>query len=144
RLEGKNECDFMDDFGYPFPVGVVLALMALPHERMDEFLTWERMLLHSGKAEVMADGVRKVTGYLREVIAERKKSPGDDLISFAIKSDVNGRKMTDDELLGYAFNFYIGGLDTVSANLGNFFLHLATNLDHQRELRQNPEKIRAA
>ena len=143
-LKDRNECDFMDDFAVPFPVSVVLDLMALPQERMAEFLTWERMLLHSGKAEVMAEGVRKVTGYLREVIAERKQNPGDDLISFAIKSDVNGRKMTDDELLGYAFNFYIGGLDTVSANLGNFFLHLATNLDHQRQLRQHPEKIREA
>jgi cytochrome P450 len=141
-IKGKTECDFMAEFAFPFPVSVVLDLMGLPQDRMDEFLTWERQLLHSGDFDVMADGVRKVTTYLRSVIAERKENPGDDLISFAVKAEVNGRKMTDDELLGYAFNFYIGGLDTVSANLGNFFYHLATHLEHQRYLRENPDKLR--
>jgi len=92
----------------------------------------------------MQEGVRNVATYLREVIAERKKNPGDDLISFAIKATPGGRKMTDDELLGNAFNFYIGGLDTVTANLGNFMRHLATNLDDQRALREDPSKIRVA
>jgi cytochrome P450 len=121
-----------------------LDLLDLPQERMTEFLEWERMLLHSGKLDVMQDGVRKVSGYLREVIAERKQNPGDDLISYAIKSEVNGRKMTDKELLGYAFNLYIGGLDTVSANLGNFVRHLAENPERQQALRDDPAKIRGA
>lgn len=144
NLEGKKSCDFIKDFATGFPVGVVLNLMELPKERLWDFMEWESMLLHSGELPVMQEGVRNVATYLRSVIAERKENPGDDLISHAIKSDVGGRKMTDDELLGYAFNFYIGGLDTVTANLGNFVRHLAENLDHQRELRENPEKIRTA
>lgn len=144
NIRHKTECDFIEDFAFPFPVGVVLGLMDLPKERLEDFMAWESMLLHSGKLPVMQEGVRNVANYLREVIAERKLNPGDDLISHAIKSDVNGRKMTDEELLGYAFNFYIGGLDTVTANLGNFVRHLAINVDQQRELRENPAKIRQA
>lgn len=144
NLMGRTECEFIEDFAAPFPVGVVLGLMQLPKERLPDFMEWESMLLHSGKLEVMQEGVRNVATYLREVIAERKLNPGDDLISHAIKSDVGGRKMNDDELLGYAFNFYIGGLDTVTANLGNFIRYLATNLDDQRELRADPTKIRGA
>lgn len=144
KLEGKTECDFIADFATSFPVGVVLRLMKLPQERMNDFMEWESMLLHSGKFEVMQEGVRNVAAYLREVIAERKENLGDDLISHAIKSTPGGRKMTDDELLGYAFNFYIGGLDTVTANLGNFIRHLATNLDDQRALREDPSKITMA
>ncbi len=143
-IRDKSGCEFMDEFAFPFPVSVVLDLLDLPQERMTEFLEWERMLLHSGKLDVMQDGVRKVSGYLREVIAERKQNPGDDLISYAIKSEVNGRKMTDKELLGYAFNLYIGGLDTVSANLGNFVRHLAENPERQQALRDDPAKIRGA
>lgn len=144
KIKDNKECEFMSEFAFPFPVGVVLDLLDLPQEKMEEFLNWERMLLHSGDPVIMAEGVGNVTRYLREVIEQRKAAPGDDLISFAIKSEVDGRKMTDDELLGYAFNFYVGGLDTVSANLGNFFRHLATNLEHQRYLRENPDKIRPA
>jgi cytochrome P450 len=143
-FEGKTECDFIQSYAASFPVGVVLRLMQLPQERMNDFMEWESMLLHSGKFEVMQEGVRNVSNYLREVIAQRKANPGDDLISYAIKATPGGRKMTDDELLGYAFNFYIGGLDTVTANLGNFMRHLATNLDDQRALREDPSKIRGA
>lgn len=141
NLHGKTECEYIEDFACGFPVGVVLGLMQLPKERLDDFMAWESMLLHSGKLEVMQEGVRKISSYLRDVIAERKENPGDDLISHAIKSEVGGRKMTDDELLGYAFNFYIGGLDTVTANLGNMVRHLATHPEDQRALRENPEKI---
>jgi len=145
NVKGKTESDFIEDFTFPFPVGVVLDLMGLPRERMKEFQEWENMILQNdGNFEVMQTGIRHVANYLRDVIAERKNNLGDDLISFAIKAEVNGRKLNDDELLGYAFNFYIGGLDTVTANSSNFIRHLATNLEHQRELRANPDKIRMA
>lgn len=140
----KTSCEFIAEFAAPFPVGVALDLLGLPKERMKDFLEWESMLLHSGQFDIMAEGIRNVSSYLREVIAERKDNPGDDLISHAIKAEIQGRKMNDDELLGYAFNFYIGGLDTVTANLGNHVRHLATNLEHQRYLRENPKQIRAA
>lgn len=144
EFKDDKECDFVKAFSARFPINVVLNLMDLPAEKMDEFLIWEAMLLHAKDMAEMQEGVKHVTGYLRQVIAERKQNLGDDLISFAIKAEVNGKKMSDDELLGYAFNFFIGGLDTVTANLGNFFRHLATNLDHQRALREDPKKIRGA
>ena len=49
--------------------------------------------------------------------------------------------MTDDEVLGFAFNLFIGGLDTVSTNLGLQFWHLATHPDDQARLRANPSLI---
>lgn len=144
RFKNKGECEFMTDFAFPFPVAIVLDLMQLPQSRLNEFRDWEQMLLHSGDLAVMAEGVRNVTGLLRQVIAERKQSPGEDFISFATQVSVNGRPMTDDELLGFAFNLYIGGLDTVSANLGNHFRYLAENPQQQELLRQQPEKISGA
>jgi cytochrome P450 len=144
RFKDKGECELIQDFAFPFPVAVVLDMMRLPQERMADFQSWEHGLLHSGKLDVMQDSTRKVTSYLWEVIAERKQNPGDDLISAAIRSQVNGRSWTDEELLGYGFNLFIGGLDTVSANLGNHIRHLAENLEHQNILRNNPEMIPSA
>jgi cytochrome P450 len=143
-FKDKSGCEFIDEFASPYPVGVVLDLLDLPKERMKNFLEWEHMILHSGEFESMQAGVRHVSTYLREVIAERKDNLGDDLISHAIRAEINGRKMNDDELLGYATNFFLGGLDTVTANLGNHVRHLATNLEHQRQLRENPKLIRGA
>jgi cytochrome P450 len=125
-------------------VAIVLDLMDLPQERMNEFQGWVQGLLHASDITVMQDAVRGVCGYLREIVAERKANPGEDLISSAITLDIQGRKFTDDELLGYAFNLFIGGLDTVTANIGNQVRHLAQNKAHQRSLRENPAASKVA
>lgn len=144
RFKDGGEVDFVKVFSAPYPVGVILDLMELPQERMDEFLEWEKMLLHSGDFMEMVTGVRNVVGYLKEVLAERQASPGDDLISYMIKNDIKGRKATYNELMGYCFNLYIGGLDTVTASLSNMFRYLAENPKEQQFLRENPENIPAA
>lgn len=144
KFKDSGRCELMSEFAFPFPVAIVLDMMRLPQEKMREFLQWERMLLHTGEVSVLTEGVRNVTTYLREVIAERKENPGEDLISYAIEMEVDGRKMNDAELIGYAFNIYIGGLDTVSANIGNQVRYLAKNPEQQAQLRDNPALIKGA
>jgi cytochrome P450 len=143
-FKDRGQVELMDEFAFPFPVAIVLDLMDLPQDRMGQFRQWVQGLLHASDIAVMQDAVRGVSGYLREVVAQRKANPGDDLISTATKLDLNGRKFSDDELLGYAFNLFIGGLDTVTANIGNHVRHLAGNAEHQQFLRENPTAIAAA
>lgn len=140
----RGEVELMKEFAFPFPVAIVLDLMDLPQGRMDQFQAWVQGLLHASDVAIMQDAVRGVCAYLREVVAERKADPGTDLISSATLLDIQGRKFTDDELLGYAFNLFIGGLDTVTANIGNQVRHLARNPPHQRALRENPAASGAA
>ncbi|MCC6482136.1 MAG: cytochrome P450, partial [Sphingomonadaceae bacterium] len=72
---------------------------------------------------------------------DRRKAPRDDIISYALGVEVEGRKLNDDELVGFSFNLFIGGLDTVSTNMGLQFLHLARNPQDQQYLRDNPKEI---
>jgi cytochrome P450 len=144
KLKNKRECEFLQDFAFPFPVSVFLDLIDLPQSRTKEFQEWEYALLHVPDMKVVSDAVRNVVGYLREVMAERRKNPGDDFISYGIKAEIDGRKFTDDELIGYCFNLFIGGLDTVSSNIVLQFWHLARNPEHQGRLRADPTLIPAA
>src|SRR5690606_3004809 len=117
----RKECEFNNDFSFPFPVGVAMGLLGLPKEHMVDFQQWQSMIFHSGgDGNKFSTGVREAAQYLRKTIAERKNNLGDDLISLSIRAEVDGQKMNDEELLGYAFNFFIGGLDTVTAHLNNF------------------------
>jgi cytochrome P450 len=144
RFKGKGKCEFMSEFAFRFPIAVFLELMNLPLERIDEFLEWEMMLLHSADVAVIAAGVRKVKAYLLGVIEERRVNPGDDFVSFGIAAEIQGRKLTQDELFGFCFNLFIGGLDTVSTNMGLHFRHLAERPDDQELLRKDPGKIPGA
>jgi cytochrome P450 len=144
KLKERAGCEFMQEFAFPFPVSVFLDLIDLPQERMSEFQSWEYALLHVPDMKVVSDAVRNVVGYLREVMAERRRNPGDDFISYGIKAEIDGRRFTDDELIGYCFNLFIGGLDTVSSNIILQFRHLAENPEHQARLRSEPAMIPAA
>ena len=137
----KGSCEFMADFAFEFPIKVFLELMGLPLSMTAEFLEWEMGLLHTNDLSVIAASTRKVVDYLRGEIADRKANPGDDLISYGVTAQIDGRALTDDELVGFTFNLFIGGMDTVSTNMAWQFRHLAEHPEHQRALRADPSLI---
>lgn len=144
KFKDKGECDFMAEMAFEFPIAVFLGLMDLPMENVRTFLDWENKLVHPKSLEEAREGTLLVIGFLREVIAERRKNPKGDLISYGITAEAGGRKFSEDELLGFCFNLFIGGLDTVSTNMGWQIRHLAEHPDHQALLRNNPSMIPAA
>ncbi|MDB6061418.1 MAG: cytochrome [Verrucomicrobiaceae bacterium] len=141
KFKARGECEFMSEFALRFPIVVFLDLMGLPRERMEQFLEWENMLLHSADIEHVVRGTRYVVDYLREVIDERRKHPVDDLISFGVRETIDGRPLNDNELIGFCFNLFIGGLDTVSTNISWQVRHLAETPSDQQRLREQRELI---
>lgn len=137
----RGSCEFMSEFAFEFPIKVFLDLMEFPLSNTKQFLEWETDLLHAMDLETIAVATRKVVGFLREQIEYRRKNPSDDMISYALAGEIEGRPLNDDELVGFAFNLFIGGLDTVSTNMGLHFVHLARNPQDQQFLRENPEQI---
>jgi cytochrome P450 len=134
-------CEFIEEFAIPFPVTIFLDLLGLPQEEMPRYLAWEKIILHAADQEARITSVRAIKAILLEAIEHRRKYPGDDLISIALQLEVDGRKWTSEEVFGHCFNLYIGGLDTVTSNIGMHFHHLATHPDHQAELRAHPERM---
>lgn len=141
QLAPQGQCDFMKDFAFEFPIKVFLELMGLPQERVGQFMAWEHGLLHEPDLDRVIAATRAVNAYLAEECEDRRRNPRDDLITFAVQADVKGRPMTQDEITGFCFNLFIGGLDTVSTNMGLQFRHLAETPEHQKLLRENPAMI---
>ncbi len=141
QFKDRGSCDFVKEFSEPYPIFIVLDLLGLPQDRMEQFLVWEKDLLHTNDWEVRCNAVRAVKSYLLEEIEDRRRNPREDYISGVLELEVDGRKWSDDEVLGHCFNLYLGGLDTVTSLLGNIFAWLARNPDAQQELRDDPSKI---
>jgi cytochrome P450 len=140
-FKARGSCEFMSEFAFEFPIKVFLELMEFPLSNTRQFLEWEAGLLHEMDMAKMAEAARNVVAFLREQIEERRKRPGQDMISYALAGEIDGRKWNDDELVGFAFNLFIGGLDTVSTNMGLHFLHLARSQQDQQYLRDNTKQI---
>ncbi|AOR80424.1 cytochrome P450 [Novosphingobium resinovorum] len=137
----RGECEFMGEFAFEFPIKVFMDLMGLPHDRVGEFMEWEMNLLHNHDLAKIAEATRNVIDYLSAEIEHRRANPRDDLITYGVQGQIVGRSLTQDELLGFMFNLFIGGLDTVSTNMGLHFRHLGRNMEDQALLRANPSDI---
>lgn len=141
KLEDRNACEFVSEFATPFPTYIFLALMGLPIDEAPQFLAWERTLTHGADAAQRVGAARAVCAYLTGFVREQRARPTTDLMKGLMAAKVEGRPLTDDEILGMAHTFYFGGLDTVYSSLGFMMRHLATHPDLQTRLREQPEVI---
>lgn len=137
----KGSCDFMHDFARVFPGIIFMILMGLPLEEKEKFLEWEEQFFHGETQELRAEVRAKIFQYLQSLIAEKRKNPGDDLVSLLIDSKIDGEPMTQEDIEDFCFLLFIAGLDTVNAGLGHTFKYLAEHPEIQETLRKDPDKI---
>lgn len=140
-LHERRRCEFMREFAFPFAVSVFLQFLGLGSERMVEFVGWAEQILHGADGRTRRTGATAVVEFLRTLLAERRNRPSGDFMSFLLEAKVDGRALSDDELIGMAVLVFIAGLDTVAAALGFDVYYLARNARAQRELRENPARI---
>jgi cytochrome P450 len=138
-FKDRGECDFINDFSEKFPIAIVLDLLGLPLERMPQLLQWEKELLHTDDMVVRANATRMVKNFLLEEIESRRRQPRADYFTNVLDFQIEGRRWSDEEVLGHCFNLYLGGLDTVTSLLGLIFHFLATHPAHQQQLRADPQ-----
>jgi len=135
----KGECDVAYGFGRIYPVKVFMSLMGFPDEKFEDFLSWGYAMLHEmTNLERMRWGAKSALAYLRGFVEEIRKNPGNNLASHIVHGKVEGRPLTDDEIIGMMFFIWIGGLDTVAATNTLMFRQLALNPALQEKLRQDP------
>jgi len=141
----KGQCDAAYDFGRVYPVRVFLNLMGFPQSMLDEFLSWGYAILHShGNIEKIQWGIGSAIAWLRGFIEETRKNPSDNLASHIVHGEIDGKRLTDDEVIGMMTFLWIGGLDTVAATTSLMLRRLAMQPDLQQNLRAHPELINNA
>ena len=144
-FEGKGECDVAYDFGRIYPVKVFMGLMGFPEERFEDFLSWGYAMLHDmADLEQVRWGARSALGYLRTFIEEVRRRPDDGLASHIVHGRIDGRPLTEEEIIGAIFFLWVGGLDTVAATSAMMFRKLALDPELQQRLRDNPDLLSTA
>jgi cytochrome P450 len=121
-------------------VSIFLELIDLPIDDMARFVSIADDIQH-GTPEIVTDAIRRLRDLMAEEIAKRRAAPGEDLFSQILKRGIEGREISPDEMMGMSFNLFLGGLDTVRSTLGYVFRYLASNVEHQAKLRQDPSLI---
>ena len=152
---GAEVIDFATAFSIPLPSQVFLTLLGLPLEERATFLAMKDGIIRphtvvgtrSNHPEAVAH--RKKTAdaiyeYFDKVLDERQKDPRDDLLTGFLNTEIEGDRLTREEILDIGFLLLIAGLDTVTASLDCMFAFLARHPGHRRRIVEDPAVIPAA
>jgi cytochrome P450 len=151
-----DEIDFTQQFSLPFPSQVFLTLFGLPLEELPRFLEMKDGVIRPdhvvghpfGHPETEAhqrETADSIYAYFERILDERAgrevDAPRDDLLSHFLHVEVDGDRLTREEMLDICFLFLIAGLDTVSASLDCFFGYLAEHPEARRKLVADPGSV---
>jgi cytochrome P450 len=140
-FQAAGHCDFVREFAKHMPIGIFLSIMQLPLEDAARLVPLAEAKTRNGDVATSLNVHLQILDYIREKIEERRRRPGNDLISRVIKAEVNGRPLTHDEAVAMCGVVTFAGLDTVVSSLGFVIRFLAENPGHRRQLQENPGLI---
>ncbi|MEX2255254.1 MAG: cytochrome P450 [Acidimicrobiia bacterium] len=146
--DGRVELN--DAFAVPLPCTVFLALLGLPSDDLPTFLRIKDDIIRPpGMAGPDADRIRRRTAeeiyaYFEPVIEARRREQRDDLISRFVVAEVDGHRLSDEDILDICFLFLIAGLDTVTATLTCSVAYLAQHPHHRRAIVDDLSLVPAA
>lgn len=127
------------------PLKTMAMLLDLPQEDYSQFTDWVRAMIDlAGNPDAAMAAGFELMEYFRPLIEDRQTNAGRDVISMLIEADVDGRKLTDEELLLGSIQLLLAGIDTTWSTLATIFLYLAEQEEHQTLLRTQPDLIPTA
>lgn len=147
---GSREFELIDNFAYPLPLIVIAELLGIPEDDRSKFRVWSAAAVSFQPSEEADPEETKLfaefVAYLRELVAEKRANPGDDLLSGLVQAEAEGDRLSEDELLSMMFLLIVAGHETTVNLIANGMLALFEHPEQYALLRQNsdPELLKNA
>ena len=143
-------CNFHQSIAEPLPSQVFLTMFGLDVDRTAELIELKDGIIRPPvdtveEAKEYRDKTgRRIYAVLQGAIDERMLTRRDDFISHFLDAEVDGHRLTEQDVLDIGYLFFLAGLDTVTASLDCMLAHLAQNPADRRRLVDRPDDIPAA
>lgn len=132
-VHGADQFDLVDALAYPLPITVIAELLGVPAQDQPRFRAWAEVLFNQQTvdattliteelANAMAPTIREMNEYMLAHIRRCRQQPADDLISKLTTAEVDGERLADEEIVGFAGVLLFAGHITTTTLLGNAVL----------------------
>ncbi|MER5752218.1 cytochrome P450 [Streptomyces sp. NPDC002088] len=137
-----GKADLIHDFAFPLPIYAICDLLGVPREDQDDFRDWAGMMIRHGGGPRggVARSVKKIRGYLAELIHRKRNDPGDDLISGLIRASDHGEHLTENEAAAMCFVLLFAGFETTINLIGNGVYALLRNPEQRTRLQKSIDR----
>jgi cytochrome P450 len=147
RLEA-GRFDAQGDLGHRLPLAVISDLLDIPEADRATFGVWTKQLGLAFSAirdplihREIEDALAQLDSYVRELIAQRRRTPGEDLLSALIQVEEAGDRLTTDEMVALTENLMFAGHDTTRGALAAMSVLFARNPDQLAAVASDPALI---
>jgi cytochrome P450 len=138
RFADRGRADLVKEFTFPYPTQIIAGLLGLPREDYPQFQRWSISLLsftinpERGRAASQA-----LQEYFTPILAERRQQPREDLISGLAQAEIDGEKLSDEEIFSFLRLLLPAGVETTYRSLGNMLFGLFCNPDQLDAVRDD-------
>ena len=148
-----GQMEVIEEFAYLVPVRVICELLGVPAADHEVFKDWSRELARGLDPEFMIPvdtrarqmkASELLMSYFEQLIAERTRDPGEDMLSALIQAEQAGDKLTHGELLSTLSLLLIAGHETTVNLIGNGILQFSRHPDQYAKLCAEPSLARSA
>jgi cytochrome P450 len=149
-VAGEGRCDLVAAVAKPYPSMVIATVMGAPVADAGRLWHWSNLIQRQfgtslfEEREAIEQAVVEFYAYCDELLARRRASPGDDLISTLIAAEQDGDRLSDVELVNLVLNVLIGGVDTTQSQLAHAVRLFAGHPEQWELLGADPSLAAAA
>ncbi|WP_216902632.1 cytochrome P450 [Nocardia alni] len=124
--------DWIEDFAGKLPMDVISELMGVPAPDRAEIRKLADLVVHreDGVLDVppaAIDSSLRLIAYYSDMVTERRRTPTEDLTSALLDAEIDGDRLTDEEIIGFMFLMVVAGNETTTKLLGNALFWAARN-----------------
>ena len=141
----KGTIDVMSDFALPLPVQIISEMLGMPSGDFDQLRDWSHILTKGLDPSITAEEDEAATAagramfdYVGQVVADKRKDPGDDILTALIQAEEAGDRLDTEEIQAQVMTLYIAGHETTANLLGNGLTHLFRFAEQMDVLRADP------
>jgi cholest-4-en-3-one 26-monooxygenase len=152
--DDADELDFVERVAAPLPIGVISWILGVPRHDWQLLFRWTNEIIGKDDPEFRRPGetpgqtIRRARGelhsYLNELIERRRQQPGDDIVSQLLVSEIDGRPLTDEELLNYCELIVEAGNETTRNAISGGLLAFSEHRGEWERLRDQPDLLPTA
>lgn len=144
KARRKGSMDLVDEYALMVPITIIAEMLGVPKGDYRKFQRWSNRLISNTKPLDLVLAIPTVlmfTRYLRDLIAQRRVAPGEDLLSALIQAEEAGDKLTPEELLSMVLLLLIAGHETTVNLIAGGTLALLQHPEQLARLREDPALI---
>ena len=144
QLEGRAEAELMAEFCRDLPLSVICAMLGLPERDHDTFKRWIGGIADTANVWAVLraiPGVLRTVGYVRRMAAPGSDAAPDGLIAALRDAEIDGRRLTDDELASMVFLLFAAGQETTTHLIAGGIHTLLRHPDQKQCMMDDPSTI---